>query len=593
MKNLGELVAHDIVQEKVLDALQNALREAKRRGQLKVESLPVLTLDAPKRPEWGDLASTVAMSLAQSERRSPQDVAQIILENMARHEALFDRVEIAKPGFLNMTVKRGLWLEVLAEIEGQGQAYGRATQGQGRRVLVEYVSANPTGPLHVGHGRGAAVGQAVANLLTAAGYDLVQEYYINDAGRQMKLLGASVWARYQELHGRSVAFPEDGYHGAYIETAAAHVRDLVGPSLLDVPPEQAEQRCRDVAYQDLLEKIRQDLRTFGIAFDSWFSETSLLASGGVEQILTELKSRDLLFEQDGALWFRSSAFGDEKDRVVRKQEGAYTYLASDIAYHRDKLLRGYDLLIDVWGADHHGYIPRMEAVVQAFGFPKDRLKVVLVQMVNLLRGGRKVEMSKRAGEFVTMREVMDEVGADAAKFFFLMRRSDSHLDFDLELAKRQSAENPVYYVQYAHARIASLFRVAAERGLPVPKPSEADLSLLQDPDEFALIRKLSAYPSIIQASAVALEPHRVTFYLQELAASLHTFYFKHRIMPVAADQEAVDAASFVKDADVTTAKPREQVTPALTGARLALMGAVQQVLKNGLAVLGISAPDRM
>ncbi len=585
-------MSHDIVQEKVIDALQDALQEAKRKGQLRVESIPTLTLDLPKRPEWGDLASTVAMSLAPSERRAPYDVAQIILDNIVRREALFDRVEIAKPGFLNMTVKRDLWLEVLAEIEARGQAYGRTTMGQGRRVLVEYVSANPTGPLHVGHGRGAAVGQAIAKLLQATGYEVVQEYYINDAGRQMKLLGASVYAKYLELLGRSVSFPEDGYRGAYIETVAAQVREQAGEALLNLPAEQAEQRCRELAYKDLLEKIRQDLRSFGIEFDAWFSEASLLASGGVEQVLTDLRARDLLFEQDGAWWFRSSSFGDEKDRVVRKQEGDYTYLASDIAYHRDKLQRGYDLLIDVWGADHHGYIPRMEAVVQAYGYPKERLRVVLVQMVNLLRGGRKVEMSKRAGEFITMREVMDEVGADAAKFFFLMRRSDTHLDFDLELAKQQSAENPVYYVQYAHARIASLFRVAEERGLPVPKPSAADLSLLRDPDEFGLIRKLSAYPSVVQGSAAALEPHRLTFYLQELAGLLHTFYFKHRIMPVAADQDVAEAAAFVKDAS-EMGKQREQVSPDLTGARLALMYAVQQVLRNGLGLLGISAPERM
>ncbi|MDE3036730.1 MAG: arginine--tRNA ligase, partial [Nitrospirota bacterium] len=358
-------MSHDIVQEKVITALQGALQEAKRKGQLKVESVPTLTLDLPKRPEWGDLASTVAMSLAPSEQRAPYDVAQIILENIAQREMLFDRVEIVRPGFLNLTVKRNLWLEVLAEIEAQGPSYGRTTMGQGRRVLVEYVSANPTGPLHVGHGRGAAVGQAIAKLLLAAGYDVVQEYYINDAGRQMKLLGASVYARYQELLGQAATFPEDGYRGAYIEAVAAQVREREGTSLLNLPAEQAEQRCRELAYKDLLEKIGQDLRSFGIEFDAWFSEASLLASGGVEQVLADLRARDLLFEQDGAWWFRSSSFGDEKDRVVRKQEGDYTYLASDIAYHRDKLQRGYDLLIDVWGADHHGYIPRMEAVVQA------------------------------------------------------------------------------------------------------------------------------------------------------------------------------------------------------------------------------------
>ena len=586
-------MSQDIVREKVVGALEGALHKARRKGQLKIESFPMVTLDLPKRPEWGDLATTVAMSLASSEQRSPHDVAQIILENLDRPEAIFDRVEIARPGFLNMTVKRELWLEVLNEIEEQGQAYGRSDLGKGRRVLVEYVSANPTGPLHVGHGRGAAVGQAIANLLTATGYDVASEYYINDAGRQIKLLGASVYARYQELHGRRVPFPEDGYRGAYIEAVAAHVRDRVGSTLLDLPVEQGQQRCQDLAYHELLDGVRQDLQSFGIEFDSWFSEASLLSSGSVEQVLEDLKRRDLLFEQDGALWFRATAFGDEKDRVVRKQEGEYTYLASDIAYHRDKLLRGYDLLIDVWGADHHGYIPRMEAAVQACGHPKDCLRVVLVQMVNLVRGGQKIEMSKRAGEFTTLREVMDEVGADAAKFFFLMRRSDTPLDFDLELAKQQSAENPVYYVQYAHARAASLFRVAEARGIPVPKPSETELGLLTDQDELGLIRALSRYPSVVEASAAALEPHRLTFYLQELAALLHNFYYKHRIMPSTGQVESSDAERFVKVDEAPPVRPREQITPGLTAARLALMREVQQVIRNGLGLLGIAAPDRM
>ena len=586
-------MSQDIVREKVIDALQGALLRAKRKGQLKAEPLPAVTLDLPKRPEWGDLASTVAMSLASSEQRSAQDVAQIILDNMDQRDAIFDRVEIVRPGFLNMTVKRDLWLEVLGEIQEQGEAYGRTDVGQGARVLVEFVSANPTGPLHIGHGRGAAVGQAIANLLTETGYDVVREYYINDAGRQMKLLGASVYARYQELNGRTVSFPEDGYRGAYIETVAAHVQDRVGATLLGSPPEEAEQRCRELAYQELLELIRRDLRSFGISFDSWFSEASLLSSGSVERVLEELRKRDLQFEQEGALWFRSSAFGDEKDRVVRKQDGEYTYLASDITYHRDKLQRGYNLLIDIWGADHHGYIPRMEAVVQAYGYPKDRLRVVLVQMVNLIRGGKKIEMSKRAGEFITLREVMDEVGVDAAKFFFLMRRSDTHLDFDLDLAKQQSAENPVYYVQYAHARIASLFRVAEERGIPLPKPSEVDLGALTHHDEFGLIRKLSSYPSVVQASASALEPHRLTFYLQELAMLLHTFYYKHRIMPPAVEVDTQDAERFVKETGTGVVRQVEPVTPGLTAARLTLMRAVQRVIQNGLRVLGISAPDRM
>ncbi len=559
-----------VIQEKVTGAILGALTEAKQRGQLKLESWPQLSLDAPKRPEWGDLASTVAMTLASTEHRAPHDIAQIIVDNLPQREQLFDRVDIARPGFLNLTLKRELWYEVLREIEQQGAAYGRSRLRTGRRALVEYVSANPTGPLHVGHGRGAAVGQAVSNLLKAVGYDVVSEYYINDAGRQMKLLGASALARYQEMFGRTIPFPEDGYRGDYIRAVAEQLKNQLGGRLANLPESEAEQQCREFAYKELLEQIKRDLRSFGIEFESWFSEASLLSSGAVERVLHELKGKDLLFEQEGALWFRSSKFGDEKDRVVRKQDGEYTYLASDIAYHRDKLLRGYDLLVDVWGADHHGYIPRMEAVMQAYGHSKDRLRVVLVQMVNLLRSGKKVEMSKRAGEFITMREVIDEVGSDA---------------------KQRSADNPVYYVQYAHARISSLWRVAGARGVTCPPPSRTDCTALTDPDELALIRKLSVYPTVLQASALSFEPHRLTYYLRELSALLHTFYNKHRILPPAAEAEREELHADGEDA--VEAERREELTPRVTAARLALMQGIQQVLKNGLGMLGVSAPEQM
>lgn len=584
-------MSQGIVQDKVTNALLGALDGAKKKGQLKTASWPSLTLDAPKRPEWGDLASTVAMSLAASEQRAPHDIAEIIVENIPQRDQLFDRVEIVRPGFLNLTLKPSLWQEVLREIEAEGPAYGRTDVGRHRRVLVEYVSANPTGPLHVGHGRGAAVGQAVARMLEAVGYDVVNEYYINDAGRQMKLLGASVYARYQELAGLAVEFPAEGYHGSYITAVAERIADTFGDKLKGLAPAEVEEQCRMLAYRELLGLIREDLASFGIEFQSWFSEASLLTSNAVERVLDELKSRELLFEQEGAWWFRSSAFGDEKDRVVRKQDGEYTYLASDIAYHRDKLQRGYDVLIDVWGADHHGYIPRMQAVMQAYGHPKERLHVILVQLVKLLRAGVEVKMSKRTGEFITMREVIDEVGADAAKFYFLMRDSKTHLEFDLELAKQRSADNPVYYVQYAHARISSLWRVAASRGIACPSPSQTDLTVLTDPDELGLIRKLSAYPSVLQASAAGYEPHRMTYYLQQLAALLHTFYNKHRVLPPAADKDVFEQAPVGIEAGEEAKK--ETLGPERTAARLALMRAVQQVLKNGLAVLGISAPDQM
>jgi arginyl-tRNA synthetase len=574
-------VSQGFVQERVTTALLGALNGARQKGQLKTAAWPTLSLDAPKRPEWGDLASTVAMSLASSEHKAPHDIAQIIVENIPQREQLFDRVEIVRPGFLNLTVKPALWQEVLREIELKGARYGRTAVGAGRRVLVEYVSANPTGPLHVGHGRGAAVGQAVVRLLDAIGYEAVSEYYINDAGRQMKLLGASVYARYQELSGQTIAFPEDGYHGSYITSLAQQLKEQLDRVAGELTPADLETRCRSFAYQKLLGLIRDDLMSFGIEIQSWFSETSLLESKAIELALEELKTRDLLFQQDGAWWFRASTYGDEKDRVVKKQDGEYTYLASDIAYHHDKLRRGYDLLVDVFGADHHGYIPRMQAVMQAYGHPKDRLHVVLVQLVKLLRDGVEVKMSKRTGEFITMREVLDEVGADAANFYFLMRDSNTHLEFDLELAKQRSADNPVYYVQYAHARICSLWRVASARGIARPSAEGTDLTVLMDPDELGLIKKLSSYPEVIQASALAFEPHRVTYYLQQLAALLHTFYNKHRVLPPELDQENKESAS------------TEVLTSKRTAARLVLMGAVQQVLQNGLTVLGISAPEHM
>lgn len=574
-------MSQGLVQERVTTALLEALNGARLKGQLKTATWPTLTLDAPKRSEWGDLASTVAMSLASSEHKTPHDIAQIILENIPQREQMFDRVEIVRPGFLNLTVKPALWQEVLGEIEVKGANYGRTVVGAGRRVLVEYVSANPTGPLHVGHGRGAAVGQAVVRLLNAIGYDAVGEYYINDAGRQMKLLGASVYARYQELSGRTVEFPADGYHGSYITAVAQQLKEQLDRMAGGLTPADLEARCLSLAYQKLLGLIRDDLLSFGIEIQSWFSEASLLESNAIERAMDELKARDLLFQQEGAWWFRASRYGDEKDRVVKKQDGEYTYLASDIAYHHDKLRRGYELLIDVFGADHHGYIPRMQAVMQAYGHPKDRLQVVLVQLVKLLRDGVEVKMSKRTGEFITMREVIEEVGADAAKFYFLMRDSKTHLEFDLELAKQRSADNPVYYVQYAHARICSLWRVASARGIIRPSAEGTDLTVLTDPDELGLMKKLSSYPEVIRASALAFEPHRVTYYLQQLAALLHTFYNKHRVLPPGTDQEPCESAS------------AEILTPKRTAARLVLMGAVQQVLRNGLDVLGISAPEHM
>ncbi len=569
-----------VVRETVLSTLREALEDARASGDLKLTTVPALVLDVPKKTTWGDLSTTVAMNLSATEHRAPREIAEIIAGRLRSHSEVLERIEIAPPGYINLTVKRDLWFRVLAEIEAQGEQYGRSTLGLGQRVLLEFVSANPTGPLHMGHGRGAAVGGALANLLRNAGYDVSTEYYINDAGRQVRLMAASVTAVFKKQPS-----PEDGYLGLYITDLANRLRN----------EQQAVPNVADWACAQLLDGIKTDLRAFNITFDRWFSEQKdLFDSGAVADALKVLKDKGLLEEKDGALWFRSTAFGDDKDRVVRKQDDEYTYLASDIAYHRNKLARGYDLLINIWGADHHGYIPRMQAAVEAFGYPKDRLKVVLVQIVNLLRSGQRVTMSKRAGELITLREVIEEVGADAAKFIFLTRRADSQLDFDLELAKQKSAENPVYYVQYAHARVASLFRVAAERGIAVPSTREVDWSVLTAQDDLELIKPLAEYPALLEASAQALEPHRLTYYLQDLAARLHAYYYKHRILPPALEQELDNQDNLKASAqEADQERKRETLTPALTAARLCLFRNVQFVIRNGLGILGVSAPERM
>ncbi len=579
-----------IVQERVASAITDALLYAQREGVLQSPRFPRPVVDFPKKEEWGDLSSNVAMVIARQEKRPPLEVARVVADRLRDDCAFLETVSIAPPGFLNFTIRADLWVSVLEEVERTGSRYGHSRIGEGQRVLLEFVSANPTGPLHMGHGRGAALGEALARLLKSAGYAVEKEYYINDAGRQMTLLADSVYARYLEQHDREWAFPEDGYHGDYIKDLARSLAREKGSSLLAMDPEDARRECGQWASQELVRAIREDLAQFGVEFETWYSEASLFSSGRIQAALHDLEERDLVVVRDGATWFRSSRFQDEKDRVVRKQDGAYTYLASDVAYHFDKLQRGYEWLINIWGADHHGYVPRMQAVVKALGYDDDRLRVVLVQMVRLLRDGATVEMSKRAGEFVTLQDVVSEVGADAAKFFFLMRRSDTHLEFDLELAKRQSSENPVYYVQYAHARLASLFRTAQARGFRVPPVGDAELSALVQPEEVRLIKQLSAFPGLLEESAKALEPHRITFYLLDLAGLLHAFYYKHRVLPPRIDAVAEADASGGCDEDRASS---ERVSPELTTARLVLLKQVQTVIRNGLGLLGVGAPDTM
>ncbi|HUJ78962.1 MAG TPA: arginine--tRNA ligase [Nitrospiria bacterium] len=549
----------------LVDLLHAAIRAARTDGQLSGQTEPPLLLEVPRRSGQGDFASTVAMTLAAEERRTGRDIAEVLKRHMP-DEPWLERVDVAGPGYLNFTMAPSYWHRLLAGILEQASAYGRSAIGAGRRVQVEFVSANPTGPLHVGHGRIAAVGDTVARLLEATGHTVEREYYINDLGKQMTTLGQSLLARYRQHFGREASIPEGGYQGDYLRALAAEMAENEGPRWLDEPEEEAQRHCSQVAAQRLLASIRDDLDRFGVGFDEWMSEMTLHLDGKVERALKLLDAAGHLYEEEGATWVRTTDFGDDKNRVVVRQNGQMTYFASDLAYHLDKFERGFDEIVDVWGADHHGYAPRVWAGMEALGRPRDRLKIVLVQLVALLRHGKPVSMSTRAGEFVTLREVLDEVGRDAARFFFLMRRCDNALDFDLELAKSQSEENPVYYVQYAHARLCSMQRQAADRGLSVPAVADVDPTPLTLSEEQGLLRQLSLYPAVIESSAQLLEPHRVIFYLQEVAGLLHAYYNKHRV--------------------ITDDRARSL-------ARLALMQAVRTVLANGLTVVGVIAPERM
>lgn len=528
-------------------------------------SIPEIVIELPKEEAFGDLATPAAMSLAGVFKKPPRKIAEDIVAAITEKD-VFEKIEIAGPGFINFTFSKQYIYSELKSLIKDRSGFLRDDIGKGKRIQIEFVSANPTGPLHLGHGRGAAVGAALSNLLSAAGYKVEKEFYVNDAGRQVKLLGQSVFARYNQLLGIDYPSPEDGYKGFYVEEIANTVIKNYGNKYAEASIEEAGEFFTDFSYRLMLESIKQDLKEFGIAFDTWQSERELYERGEVVQSINDLKERDYIYEEDGAVWFRSTAFGDDKDRVVIKKDGEYTYFAPDIAYHRNKVEKKFDELIDIWGADHHGYIPRIQAVIQALGYPKEKLKVLLVQMVSLLRGGKPVQMSKRAGEFVTLKEVIDEVGADTTKFIFLTRRPDSHLEFDLEVAKAQSAENPVFYVQYANARISSIFSHAKEQGINIEKHDDADLSLLSLPEEIRIIKKLLAYQMIFEGAVIAHEPHRITFYLQELAGMFHPYYHKHKV---------------VTDDD------------AITQARLALCEAVRIVLKDGFEILGLSAPERM
>jgi arginyl-tRNA synthetase len=553
------------MKEQLRQAIQVALQQCYDNGTLSSGKMPgEIQLEIPKNPEHGDFASNLAMTMAKTERKAPRKIAEALAAAL-QGNPLCDKVEIAGPGFINFRLAASCWHQVLDQVMHEGAQYGLCRIGAGTRVQFEFVSANPTGPLHIGHGRGAVVGDAVAAVLQAAGFEVQREYYVNDAGNQVKTLGRSILLRLRELQGQSIEFPEDGYQAEYVRELAAQLRTEQG-ELAGLDEAAAIETCARFGVEKVLDWIAADLKIFGIEFDHWYSEKSLYDRNLVDAELAELKEKGLSFEQDDALWLRTTEYGDDKDRVLIKSDGSYTYFASDVAYHMEKFERGFDRVIDVWGADHHGYIPRMKAMLAGLGHPPEDLQVLLIQMVNLLRDGQPFTMGKRSGNFITLREVVDEVGRDACRYFFLMRRCDSQLDFDLELAKQQSSDNPVYYVQYAHARVCSINRNAAAEGVAQPKSDEVDCSKLQLDEELQLVKQLARFPETIIGSAVNHEPHRIVFFLQELAAQFHSYYNRRRVL--------------VED-------------PATTQARLYLINSVRIVIANALQILGVSAPDKM
>jgi arginyl-tRNA synthetase len=547
----------------VSDALRAELaRVASRLGADGVD----FVLERPRDAGHGDLATNLAMVLARRERANPRKTAERVLEELQLSPELVERTEIAGPGFINFWLAQDQLSAAHRRILEQGPAYGRSTAGAGLKVNVEFVSANPTGPLHVGHGRGAALGDAIGALLEWTGHAVIREFYINDAGVQIDRLAQSLWARVRELSGHPAAIPEGGYHGDYLRDNAREVLEESGAGFADLPEEEGVRRARALALRIQRQEQDRDLADFGVRFDVMSSEQAIYQSGRVERALELLRQRGLTFEAEGALWLRTTEFGDDKDRVLRKTDGTFTYLVPDIAYHIDKHERGFDRVIDVWGADHHGYIPRMRAVLAALGYPPEFFDVALVQLVKVVRGGEEVKMSKRSGEFVTLRDLYEEVGVDAARYFFLMRKGASPLDFDLDLAKRQTDENPVFYVQMAHARLSGIFRTAERT--PDSVTGTLDLAALPAPQDAELLKKMVTFPEIVEKAAREREPHRITVYLHELATVVHGWY--HHTRAVGAPEG-----------------------PATEHARLLLARAARIVLANALALLGINAPDRM
>ncbi len=582
-----------------IEALLNAaIRQMQAAQQLPADLDPKIVVERTKDKQHGDYASNLAMMLAKPAGKKPRDLAAELIAALPADPAV-QKVEIAGPGFINFYLNDGSQYAVIGHILNEGKHFGRSNVGQGKHVQVEYVSANPTGPLHVGHGRGAAYGATVANLLEAAGFRVHREYYVNDAGRQMNILATSVWLRYLEILGVEFDFPCNGYKGEYIKDISLKLAEEEGKTWVktaeavfkDIPADEPAggdkeahidgliERAKallghngykiffDAALDSILGDIRDDLAEFGVEYTEWFSENSLTRDGRVQKAIDILQAKDKLYEKDGAIWFRSTDYGDDKDRVVARDNGQTTYFASDIAYHMNKFERGFDQVINIWGADHHGYIPRVKASLDALGFDSGKLTVLLVQFAILYRGGERVQMSTRSGSFVTLRELRDEVGNDAARFFYVTRKSEQHMDFDLDLAKSQSKDNPVYYIQYAHARVCSIMKRASEDGHGWDRETGlAHLQMLDNDYEQGLLGKLAQYPEILERAALNHEPHQIAQYLRDLASDFHSWYNAHKVI---------------------------MEEPGLRNARLTLSEAVRQVINNGLMLLGVSAPESM
>ncbi|MBW1667596.1 MAG: arginine--tRNA ligase [Deltaproteobacteria bacterium] len=550
--------------------LKETLEKCFNKGVLEKTALPDYVIEIPNNTNHGHFATNLALALASSQRRPPREIAEIIVEHLVDTGDLLEGVEIAGPGFLNFTISREEWYRLLLEIASPEKDFGRSDQGAGKKILVEFVSANPTGPLHLGHGRGAALGDTLCRILEFTGYDVAREFYINDAGQQMRLLGESIYSRWRQLTEPEYPFPENGYHGDYILDLVKEISRSV--DLKSLPEEEAISRCSELGKHTMLEEIKKDLEEFRVIFDVWSSESALYASGSVEEALEAIKEKGQLYEKDGALWIRTSLYGDDKDRVVRKKDGQYTYFASDIAYHLEKWKRGFSKAVNIWGADHHGYVQRMKAALKANGLDDSWLSVLLIQLVKLWKGGQEIKMSKRAGHYVTLKELVGEVGVDAVRFVFLTKNHDSQLDFDVDMVKRQDSENPVYYVQYAHARICSIFRKAASEGISLPDRPQEVLKELNLEEEMALVRLMAEFPPLLEDIARRLEPHRLTYYLTELASGFHKYF------------------------NLGTKEPDKRIVTdnvSRSQARLILAEAVRKVLVNGLCLLGISAPERM